>query len=96
MATNSAFRGFLAFVSAETAVPLQVCDCSFSASCTNRADPLQLSIGDGGLYSIWAGLIVFAEGLILLVWWKGKEWRERSEEREARGQNPLDSLPRTH
>ena len=40
VATNSAFRGFLAFVSAEAAVPLQVCDRSFSASCANRTDPL--------------------------------------------------------
>ncbi|KAJ3491132.1 hypothetical protein NLI96_g911 [Meripilus lineatus] len=66
VAINSAFRGSLAFMSAEIAVPLQV------------------SIGDGGLYCIWTGLLVFAECLILLVWWKGTAWREKAEKREER------------
>ena len=43
---------------------------------------LQLSIGDGGLYSLWAGLIVLSELLILLVWWKGSSWRETAIARE--------------
>jgi len=46
------------------------------------AAPLQNAIGDGGLYTIWAGLMVITEVLILLVWWKGKQWRERAIERE--------------
>lgn len=39
---------------------------------------LQTSLGDGGLYSLWGGLVLIAELLIILVWWKGKEWRERA------------------
>ncbi|KAG0704816.1 vacuolar DHA amino acid exporter [Suillus ampliporus] len=46
------------------------------------AVPLQDSIGDGGLYTLWAGLIIVAECLILLVLYKGRKWREASVERE--------------
>ncbi|TDL23222.1 MFS general substrate transporter [Rickenella mellea] len=42
------------------------------------AAPLQDSIGDGGLYTIWAGLLVITELLILLVIWKGEKWREHA------------------
>ncbi|EPT00310.1 hypothetical protein FOMPIDRAFT_1123038 [Fomitopsis schrenkii] len=42
------------------------------------AVPLQNSLGDGGLYSLWGGLVVIAELLIILVLWKGKAWRERA------------------
>ncbi|OCH91100.1 vacuolar DHA amino acid exporter [Obba rivulosa] len=48
------------------------------------AIPLQGLIGDGGLYSLWAGLMVIAELLIVLVWWKGAAWREVAEGREKR------------
>ncbi|EMD39683.1 hypothetical protein CERSUDRAFT_111994 [Gelatoporia subvermispora B] len=48
------------------------------------AIPLLDSIGDGGLYSLWAGLTVIAELLIVLVWWKGAAWREVAEAREKR------------
>ncbi|KAI0643019.1 MFS general substrate transporter [Trametes meyenii] len=41
------------------------------------AVPLQNVIGEGGLYSLWAGLLVLAGLLILLVWWKGGLWREK-------------------
>jgi len=64
VACNSMFRGVLAFVATEVAVPLDN------------------AIGEGGLYSLWAGLLVVTEGLILLVWWKGGQWRERAEARE--------------
>ncbi|KAI0078221.1 MFS general substrate transporter [Panus rudis PR-1116 ss-1] len=50
---------------------------------TEVAVPLELAIGDGGLYTLWAGLMVIAELLIILVWWKGGEWREKSERKEA-------------
>ena len=40
------------------------------------AAPLQDAIGDGGLYTIWTGLFVVTELLVLLVIWKGKKWRE--------------------
>ncbi|GJE91884.1 MFS general substrate transporter [Phanerochaete sordida] len=48
------------------------------------AVPLQNSIGDGGLYSLWAGWLCIAELLILLVWWRGGRWREWGEQREER------------
>ncbi|THH05496.1 hypothetical protein EW145_g4755 [Phellinidium pouzarii] len=40
------------------------------------AVPLQTSIGDGGLYTIWAGLLGVSGILITFVLWRGKEWRE--------------------
>ncbi|KAG1873278.1 MFS general substrate transporter [Suillus tomentosus] len=46
------------------------------------AVPLQDSIGDGGLYTLWAGLLVIADCIILLVLYKGRKWREASVERE--------------
>ncbi|KAG1815133.1 MFS general substrate transporter [Suillus subaureus] len=46
------------------------------------AIPLQDTIGDGGLYTLWASLIVVAECMILLVLYKGRNWREASVERE--------------
>ncbi|KAH9910482.1 major facilitator superfamily domain-containing protein [Fomitopsis serialis] len=64
VACNSLFRGTLAFVATEVAVPLQV--------------RISDSIGDGGLYSLWGGLTFLCELLILLVWWKGGRWRERA------------------
>ena len=41
------------------------------------AVPLQNSIGDCGLYTLWAGLLGIVGLLIMLLIWKGKEWRER-------------------
>ncbi|KAG2120071.1 MFS general substrate transporter [Suillus cothurnatus] len=46
------------------------------------AIPLQDAIGDGGLYTLWAGLMVVVECMILLVLYKGRNWREASVERE--------------
>ncbi|KAG2101533.1 vacuolar DHA amino acid exporter [Suillus cothurnatus] len=46
------------------------------------AVPLQDSIGDGGLYTLWAALMVITDCLILLVLYKGRKWREASAERE--------------
>ncbi|KAI6114268.1 MFS general substrate transporter [Pisolithus sp. B1] len=48
------------------------------------AVPLQDAIGDGGLYTIWAGLMLFAELVILLVIYGGKQWREASIDKEKR------------
>ncbi|KAG1876328.1 vacuolar DHA amino acid exporter [Suillus subluteus] len=64
VATNSSFRGSLAFVSVMTAVPLQD------------------ALGDGGLYTAWAGILVVMELLVMLVLHKGESWRRESEERE--------------
>jgi hypothetical protein len=43
---------------------------------------VQDSIGDGGLYTLWAGLVIITECIILLVLYKGRKWREASDERE--------------
>ncbi|KAI0351439.1 MFS general substrate transporter [Trametes cingulata] len=81
VATNSSFRGFFAFVAAEVAVPLQVrADSSTLPSFFERMP--RTPIGDGGLYSLWAGLMILSELLILLVWWKGGAWRQRWELKE--------------
>ncbi|KAK7689799.1 hypothetical protein QCA50_006438 [Cerrena zonata] len=50
---------------------------------TEIAVPLQLAMGDGGLYTLWAGIIVISELLLLLVWWKGRSWREQAEKKES-------------
>ncbi|KAI6166681.1 vacuolar DHA amino acid exporter [Pisolithus thermaeus] len=46
------------------------------------AIPLQDAIGDGGLYTAWAGMLLLAELMILLVLYKGRRWRETSNEME--------------
>ncbi|KAI0067311.1 hypothetical protein BV25DRAFT_1911960 [Artomyces pyxidatus] len=43
------------------------------------AVPLQGSIGDGGLYTLWTGLLVLCELLLLLVLYKGRMRREKAE-----------------
>jgi hypothetical protein len=45
---------------------------------------VQDGIGDGGLYTLWAGLMLLAEFLVLLVLYKGKQWREASIHAEKR------------
>lgn len=37
--------------------------------------PLQNALGDGGLYTIWAGLLLICEALIVLLIWRGGQWR---------------------
>ncbi|KZV76197.1 MFS general substrate transporter [Peniophora sp. CONT] len=64
VATNSFFRGIMACIFAEVAVPLQN------------------SLKDGGLYSLWTGLVLVCEVLLLLVLYRGRKWREAAEERE--------------
>ncbi|KAG1745209.1 major facilitator superfamily domain-containing protein [Suillus lakei] len=46
------------------------------------AVPLQDALGDGGLYTVWAGVLVMTELLVMLVLRKGESWRRESEERE--------------
>ena len=37
----------------------------------------------GWLYTIWAGLMLLSGLFIMLVLWKGVQWREAAEAREA-------------
>lgn len=55
---------------------------TFAFIAAEVAVPLQNAIGDGGLYTIWAGLMLIAELIILLALYKGKQWRETSIEKE--------------
>ena len=48
------------------------------------ATPLRQSLGDAGLYSLWAGLLIITELMVLLVIWKGQRWREEEEKRERK------------
>ena len=77
-AVNSVYRGILAFIAIEIAIPLQVNNFLWRRLIDS---PLpQNSIGDGGLYTFWAGLLAIVDILILLVFKFGKQWRERCEE----------------
>jgi hypothetical protein len=49
---------------------------------TEAAVPMQDSLGDGGLYTFWAGILVLCELTILLVHLRGGAWREAADERE--------------
>lgn len=49
---------------------------------TLAAVPLQDSVGDGGLYTLWAGLLVLSELLLLVVRVRGGPWRVNAEECE--------------
>ncbi|KAH9046681.1 major facilitator superfamily domain-containing protein [Lactarius hengduanensis] len=49
---------------------------------TEAAVPLQDSMGDGGLYTLWAGILVLSELMLLLVLRRGGAWREAAEECE--------------
>lgn len=85
VATNSSFRGSLAFVSVMTAVPLQVrlLDLLYSSHADASLLSVQDALGDGGLYTAWAGVFVVMELLVLLVLRKGESWRRESEGREC-------------
>lgn len=45
------------------------------------AVPLQDGMGDGGLYIMWAGLMLILDLIVLVVLYKGKQWREKSSEK---------------
>ena len=61
---------------------------------TLAAVPLQDCVGDGGLYTLWAGLLVFCEFLFLLVQVRGGPWRMAAEEGEkAKSQICFRSAP---
>ncbi|EIW78231.1 MFS general substrate transporter [Coniophora puteana RWD-64-598 SS2] len=56
------------------------------------AIPLQDAIGDGGLYTLWGGLMILSQGMTLLVIYKGREWREQSIEAENAKQERKDGV----
>ena len=39
-------------------------------------------MGDGGLYTLWAGILVLCELLLVLVQLRGGAWREAADECE--------------
>jgi len=41
--------------------------------------PIQDAIGDGGLYSIWTGLLFGVAGLLVFISRRGAAWREEEE-----------------
>ncbi|KAI0633191.1 major facilitator superfamily domain-containing protein [Trametes polyzona] len=55
--------------------------CALIAS--EVAVPLQDAIGDGGLYTLWGGLVVIAGLLTLLVRLRGDTWREKWEAKDG-------------
>lgn len=40
---------------------------------------LQNAMGDGGLYTIWGGILIFVELMTLLVMYRGGSWRSEFE-----------------
>ena len=44
----------------------------------------------GWLYTIWAGLMLLSGSFTMIVWWKGGQWREAAEAREAEHAKLLD------
>ncbi|KIJ54897.1 hypothetical protein M422DRAFT_153520 [Sphaerobolus stellatus SS14] len=48
------------------------------------AVPLQDALGDGGLYTLWAGIMLLASISIWITIKKGAQWRESADEREKR------------
>jgi hypothetical protein len=46
------------------------------------AIPLLNRLGNGWLYTGWGFVLALAEVSLLLVIWKGKEWRERAVKEE--------------
>lgn len=83
-AGNSLFRGVFAFVATELAVPLQVCHilrCTDGGAILSKR-PSKNALGDGWLYTLWAGLVILINVALLLVMWKGERWRESARLRE--------------
>ncbi|KDR77434.1 hypothetical protein GALMADRAFT_155380 [Galerina marginata CBS 339.88] len=50
---------------------------------TEVAVPLQDGLGDGWLYTVWAAVLAFSGVCMLLVWWKGAQWRIEAQARET-------------
>ena len=86
VAMNSAFRGGLAFVATEIAVPLQegLGNGTWHACCKMH---LMARNNLGWMMTLWAFMMLINGSLIMLTYWKGKSWRENAELREARSEN---------
>ncbi|KAI0941665.1 hypothetical protein AcW1_003491 [Taiwanofungus camphoratus] len=56
----------------------------FAFVALEAAVSLQGAIGDGGMYSVWGGLMVVSE-LVILVWWEGRKWQEEGVAMEIGG-----------
>ncbi|KAJ3510411.1 hypothetical protein NLJ89_g4691 [Agrocybe chaxingu] len=59
---------------------------TFAFVATEIAVPLQDGLGDGWMYTIWGGIMALSGALVLLVSWKGVQWRQEAERREAAAQ----------
>lgn len=44
------------------------------------------AIGDGGLYSIWTGLLLGVAGLLVVIARKGAVWRDKEEQKKLERQ----------
>ncbi|WVR06869.1 hypothetical protein IAU60_003905 [Kwoniella sp. DSM 27419] len=74
---NSMFRGIMAAVMSQIAVPIRN------------------AIGDGGLYTLFAGLLALSSGILVLLVYRGEQWRSpdhRFKWRFWKRDTPQDSL----
>ncbi|KAG8892191.1 hypothetical protein FRC01_014298, partial [Tulasnella sp. 417] len=55
--------------------------------------PIQDSIGDGGLYSIWGGILYLVAGTLFLLSKKGAAWRDNEE--QVRLKKQLEKLEKS-
>ncbi|KAF8956891.1 vacuolar DHA amino acid exporter [Flammula alnicola] len=62
----------------------------FSFIGIETATPLQDDLGDGWMYTLWAAVASLSCLCILVVWWKGEQWRVEAELREAEHAKRLD------
>ncbi|KXN88549.1 hypothetical protein AN958_07185 [Leucoagaricus sp. SymC.cos] len=51
---------------------------------TEVAVPMQDQLGDGWMYTIWAGIVLFSGFLTIWTSFSGANWRRQAEEREGR------------
>ncbi|KAF5315382.1 hypothetical protein D9619_007469 [Psilocybe cf. subviscida] len=64
----------------------------FAFISTEIAVPLQDGLGDGWMYTVWAGIVLLGGVCILIVSWKGEDWRLAAEMREAAYDKSLDDV----
>ncbi|KJA18906.1 hypothetical protein HYPSUDRAFT_144354 [Hypholoma sublateritium FD-334 SS-4] len=63
----------------------------FAFVATEIAVPLQDNLGDGWMFVVWAGFVSLGCICILIVRWKGQDWRIKAELREAEHARQADS-----